>query len=511
MNINPKNILEDINNKIRNREIFKLNREFLVKSLIIASVKTQINSYYMSIMTQNMNLVDQVIEQFRAILKFIFSADNENGEIPSNHERTIVEFSEMILEFVSNYTPIRNYLDQCIIGTRNIKFDTEKQIYFEETYDEYSNYARMLDQVKKYPNEELKQKAFNSIGNYLSINKFKPKLFKDRYFYSLMDDYRKICRLDSEIKFDHDFGDFTYNELISFCAALKIMADYYSFLFYKAHPVIERETLVFGISKLSGLSEDKVNIFLEYQTYAYEYQKDKLTLLQALIRCGNNYYFYPTTLSIGLLPNKMYRLIVDLNKEKYKKDISAIANQKAKQMTDEIAKKLKKYDLNIMQNYKLKRNNKDLAEYDMLAFDNKTNNLYICEFKWYFIGDDEKEHKRLDDKIEEAVKYRKEKNRFIINNQQSISDKLLGGKQINKIYEILISQNFSGATKHTMPVIDFETLQMGIERYDDFEELMNYFLTDEFRKTIQVDTKLFNTEIEGYKFRFYRIVMKYEE
>ena len=292
MSVNSKQILEDINNKIRNREIFKLNRAFLVKSIIIASTKVQYMSFFNS---KEMNMVDQVIEQFRAILKFIFSVDNENGIVPANDEPTITEFSKMILEFVYNYTPIRNYLDQCIIGTREIQFDEDNKTYFEEKYDAYSNYARMLDKVKEYPNEELKQKTLKSVGSYLSSNKFKPNLFKDRYFYALMNDYREICRLDSEIKFDYDFGDFTYEELISFCAALKIMADYYSFMMMKELcPVIPYESLVYGIARLSDLSKDKVKFFLRYQTYDYEYQKDKLTLIQGLIRCGDNYYFYPT-------------------------------------------------------------------------------------------------------------------------------------------------------------------------------------------------------------------------
>lgn len=193
-----------------------------------------------------------------------------------------------------------------------------------------------------------------------------------------MKDYKEICWLDSEIKFDHDFGDFTYEELISFCAALKLMADYYSFMQMKQYcPTIEYESLVYGISKLSDLSKDKVRFFLEYQTYDYEYQKDKLTLIQALIKCDNNYYFYPTTLSIGMLPVKMYRLIVDYGREKYKKDISVIAKQKERQMTEEIVEQLKKYDLNIVLNHKIKEEKRDLAEYDMLIFDNKTNNLYL--------------------------------------------------------------------------------------------------------------------------------------
>ena len=146
MGINSKKILEDINNKIRGREIFKLNRAFLVRSLVIASTKVQYMSF---IYSKNMNMVDQVIEQFRAILKFIFSNDNENGIVPNRDDEAISEFSKMILEFVEKYTPIRNYLDQCIIGTREIQFDEENKIYFEDKYDAYSNYARMLDKVKE--------------------------------------------------------------------------------------------------------------------------------------------------------------------------------------------------------------------------------------------------------------------------------------------------------------------------------------------------------------------------
>lgn len=134
--------------------------------------------------------------------------------------------------------------------------------------------------------------------------------------------------------------------------------------------------------------------------------------------------------------------------------------------------------------------------------------LIICEFKWYFIGDGEKEHKRLDDKIEEAIKYRKKKYKFIFDNADNISNELFNGKKINKMYEILISQNFSGSSKHDMTVIDFETLQLSTSKYESFEELMNYFLNDKFRTSLNIDAKIFDAEIEGYKFSFYCIIAK---
>ena len=51
-------------------------------------------------------------------------------------------------------------------------------------------------------------------------------------------------------------------------------------------------------------------------------------------------------------------------------------------------------------------------------------------------------------------------------------------------------------------------IQNIVERHGTFEELMNYFLTDRFRESIQIDTKTRDIEIEGYKFKFYCMVMK---
>lgn len=505
MNVIPQKILEDINSKIRSREIFQWNREFLVKSLIKASIKVQIMAAYT---TSGTNLVDQFIEQFKAILKFIFSADNKNGTIPSNENLIIDELCNMILEFTDKYTPIRNYLDQCILGIREIRYDQHNNLYFEDSYDNYSNYARMLDKIKTHPSEDLKQEVQNKINSYVLMNNFKPNIFKDRYFYGLMNDYIDICWLESEIKFNHDFGTFTYEEMITFCASLKLMADYYQ-LFMIKHPcpIIEYEILVRGISRLTDLPREKVEIFLKYQTYDYLYQKDKITLIQGLIRFENKIYFNPTTLSIGLLPIKMYRLIVDYDNKKYEKDISMIANLKEKQMTEEIANQLAKYDLIIKSNYKIKNGNKNLAEYDMLIFDNKTNNIYICEFKWYFIGDGEREHKYIDDKIRDAIRYRKRKNKLILDNPQILSDELFTGAKVNNIYEILVSQNFSGGRKQNMTVIDFLSLKRSIEKYDNFEELMEYFLSNEYRKSIPIKTSTMSVDIEGYKFVFYRMYM----
>ena len=509
MKIDPALLLETINTKIRERSVFKQNREELVRMLIIAADRTQME---LLLSRGSANMLDQLINQFRVVLKFIFSVDNVNGVSCDDPDKAITEISKMLCEFATDYTPIRNYLDQCILGLREIRYDENEKKYIEDTYDDFSNYARILDKTKIYPDEELKADVSNRIGNYLSNEKYKPKLFSDLYLQSLLGDYKKICWLDSEIKFDCDFGDFTYEDLISFCAALKMMGDYYLVMsnnpYKRLDPCVEYNSLVQGMVKLTGLAKTKVERFLEYQFFDYEYQKDKLTLIQSLIKCGDNIYFFPITLNLGLLPIKMYRLVYDHNKEKYRKQISFIANQKEKQMTDEIVEKIQKYDLSLKLNYILKEGKNELAEYDMLALDNKTNVLYIFEFKWHFVGDGEREHQRIDEIIENEINHRKEKDKYILENPQLIGNLVFGGKKINGVSEILISQNFSGNRRHEMTVIDFETLQWSVDRHDSFEELMNYFISGEFRQSIPLKNERSDVEIEGYKFNFFRPMFK---
>lgn len=506
MKISPTQILDEIKNRISRREIFKYHRETLVRLLIVASSEIVVLS---SLYHVNDFLIDQLISQFRTILKFIYSVDNENGPKPNDDRAIIEDFIKMIWDFSKNYSQVRNYLEQCALGTRKIQYIQDEKLYFEPSYDTYSNYARLLDKVKEDPTIELQMKVGKNISDYIIAKEGKSNLFKDIFYHSLMKDFCKICWGQSEIKFAHDFGDFTYEDLISFCAALKLMGDFYMIsLRFQPIPKIEEETLIRGIAKLSDLPREKVELFLKYQTYDCEYQKDKLTLIQQLIKFDNYYYFFPFALYIGRHPLKMYRLICDLNKKKYEKDISIIAKKKEEQMTNEIVEKLEKYDLSIVVNHQIKKGNESLAEYDMLAFDNETSNLYICEFKWFFVGDGEKEHKALDRKIKEAIDHRKEKDKYILDNPQAISNELFGGKKINKIKEILISQNFSGNVKHDMTVIDFETLQWSVEQFESFEELMDYFLNDEFRKSIDYKDTIQDFEIEGYKFRIHCMQMR---
>lgn len=499
-------ILNVIKNKIGQREIFKYNRDELIVCLITAINDLSRNA--MLLMSED--LATDIIEQFRAILKFIFENSSNENPIYKEYDELTHIFVDMIMEFRENYTPVRNYLEQCSIGTRELLYDEITDTYYEEKFDKFVNFSRIRDRLKDGESDSVKDKSIKSMINYWKRNQ-KANLFRDRFYKSLMKDYIEACWLDSEIRFEYEFVDFKYSELISFCASLLLIGEYFFInqlnYFYG---FLKEEDLINGISRLSDLSKDKVDFFLKYATYDYEYQKDKLTLIQSLIKGKEGYYFCASNLILGLLPIKMCRAIFDIDYKKYEKDISSIARLKEKQMTNSILNTLNKYDLEVKIGYQIKNNttNKIDAEYDILIYDKKNFTLYIAECKWFYIGDGEEEHNKLDKKIEKAIKERTIKDKFITDNLSSFGLETFGESNIKYVKEFLISQNFMGMKKHSMPVIDFETLKYSIEINASFKEAMDYIYSDKYIDSIDFKGELFDLSIEGYKFKIYKMLGK---
>ena len=195
----------------------------------------------------------------------------------------------MILYFKVQYTPVRNYLEQCTLNKRKIEFDKTRNCYYENDFNNGSNYSRMKDKVNEFPSKKIKNQVLSSVHKVFNKN---PKtFFRNRYVYSLMEDMIKANWLDSEIKFDYVFLDFTYKELITFCASIQLIAYYYYIKFDV--PIISKEDYIQYIQYLTNFTEDKIIFFLNYMIYNIEYQQNKLTLIQSLIEIDNKIYFLP--------------------------------------------------------------------------------------------------------------------------------------------------------------------------------------------------------------------------
>ena len=123
-------MLLDIKNKIGKREIFKYNREQLIKCLITAVNDVAFSS---SIFLRN-DITDGAIEQFRAILKFIFEYSSNDNPLYDNPEDLTHIFVDMVIEFNSCFTPVRNYLEQCETGMRKLLYDEKNNSVVSEGY-----------------------------------------------------------------------------------------------------------------------------------------------------------------------------------------------------------------------------------------------------------------------------------------------------------------------------------------------------------------------------------------
>lgn len=498
-------ILQDIKNKIGKRKIFEYDRDNLIECLIIAVNNLSRDA----LLIHREDFATEVIEQFRAILKFIFEYSSNNVK-KIDKEDTVGIFEDMIIEFANKYTPVRNYLEQCSIGLKELLFDNKNNVFYENNFDKFANYQRVRDRLKDYDSQDIKDKTSMSMVNFWKMNP-KTSLFKNRFYKSLMKDFIEACWLDSEIKFEHEFNDFKYSEMITFCASLLMIGEYYFINQMKYRfGFIEENELINGIKELTDLTKDKIIFFLKVVTYDYNYQKDKLTLIQSLIKSNDGYYFCPSTLILGFLPIKMCRSLFDNYYDKYEKDLSIIARLKEKQMTSSIVQSLNKFHLDIEEGFEIinDKTKQSDAEYDIIIFDDKTKNLYIAECKWFYVGDDDIDHNKIDKRIKKSINYRLLQDKYIKNNPDDFVKKVFNKDGVNEVKELLISQNFMGLKRHSMPVIDYDTLLQSIDKNKSFEDVMNYMLDEKYINSIDFEGELFDISLEGYNFKLFKMFGK---
>ena len=509
MDIDAKELLKKINDSIGSREVFKNNIEDLVSCLIEVSRDINMLSLF---------LVDDItkkeyVDQYRTILKFIYTYSSFDNVTTMKTSDIQKEFTRMTMEFKNKYSPVRNYLAQCSVRKKEISYDEKKDLYYEKEPESYSNYARVRDKDKIYPSLKYKVEAQEYINHF-----FNPKKDKIKYFFKqpvaikAIDSMIEANYLDSEIKGDYDFEDFKYSELIEFCAGLQFIGMFCSSYFIvKNTNYINKEDMVSYLLDLTSLSREKIEFFLDVNTYDYDFQKDKLTLFQSLVLINNKYYFYPITLTIGFLPMKMYRVLC-LNKKysNYQKHIPKIAKLKEEQMTNTIIDVLKKYDLNIESNYIIKDNKgRKLAEFDLLIYDKKENELYVCECKWHYAKDDEKDNAKLDDMLKKEISERKEKNKLLEQNINKVISDCGFNCENPAIIPFLISQNNLGSTKFNMTVVDYDTIEEEIEKYDSFKELMDSIINEKYKEEIKTNNTQQLIELENYRFYIYNIEVEY--
>ena len=103
-------------------------------------------------------------------------------------------------------------------------------------------------------------------------------------------------------------------------------------------------------------------------------------------------------------------------------------------------------------------NGKIKAEFDLPVYDEEDNKLLLVELKWFFKGDGEFDHQKIDQKLKKAILSRKEKQEFVEKNIKRLLLDMFNVEMVEKpeIMSCIVSKNYSGSSfiEDGLPIFD---------------------------------------------------------
>lgn len=493
------NVIIDIRKQISNKPMFKIKKEKLLKHYNNYAEKKMYD--YFNNKYSYENEIDYN-SSYRTIIKLIYAYAKEDKKYCYLTSEYIDFELEILDEEVDKYyDPIRNLFDQ---------HETYKNVL---SYDERS---KTITKIKKDSQKEMFARVQDKVGsqNGNAINLFEHidyffnnKIYEDNnilryikahynsdksknFFNELFEDNLN----ESELKVNVKFKDFEYFDLIKFAAALDYIALHkYSINFNDAikkvvtndkYVLIRKKDLIDSIFYLTNVNKKIIGKLINLFIYNYEYQKNHHTLIQMLYEVNNHIIFSPTMVLLALLPIKLLKLIKDFDYAENEKNFSYIAKIKENEMINQIGSSLNKDRFEMIPNYILKDkdNGNKKAEYDILMLDKRDFSVWIIECKWFMIGDDEKDHHKLNDKISKAINDRKTKNKYLLKDRARLTSIFNINREINKCYELLISQNYIGVDEDPdIPSLDYSIFkQIFKSTYNSSQEIWDEIINQRY-------------------------------
>ncbi|MCU0105103.1 hypothetical protein N7603_05475 [Acholeplasma vituli] len=526
-------ILDSIRNSIASMDLFKYKRSDLlyilnseIDKLAIESFKNTFNSSKED-NTVNSLMVSHIPYSYRQILKFIYEFSDEDG-LECDYELIVKGFQDLFPGMFMYYNEIRNRIDRHEIGVLELKYDENSKTLTEIQTDLSRRHFKRALEINNVGNHSIDHKMAYSW--YLNKNKSMIKNFKYMHYFRQhinRDDYEelnKIILLDSEIKYDIDFGDFLYKDLINVCAALTYIALFKQLSNFANEQIYKNDTkccyiekydiFIKHISEITRINEETVRLIIGYMIYDSLYHRTKITLLQHLIRIDDNIIFSPYVLVPAELPKKFYRVINDFSKEKYEKVFSFVAHTKEYSMIEEIKTNyLNHSTLVVMTNVKLKKPNSKIvnAEYDIILYDSSLKTVYLCECKWFYVSDGESESKKVTRKIQDSINYRLKQDTIVRNNIEHFNLEVFNGNvEIEKVESLIISYTDMGDDyiNYKIPVIDFVTFKLLSDKYNfDIHSVYDSIKEQKFLNEIDVESITSEFHYCGFNFVFQRMAV----
>lgn len=426
---------------------------------------------------------DKIREIYRELLKkaFSFSKHNADFRIPFISESDInLGMNEISNTF--DFNPIRRAFELYDMGRYSASADDNKLVFVRNDSNRNISadlYSHLVDNVKPLSDTEehrrINSETFKMMIEPSRADRWDPYKSKPtskdvvKHYYKKA--YEKIIIECSE-KEDFNFGSHSLEDFRKVYAVLIALGmlrfnSIYSYMLNgnRNKYVDINRPILFGkmvwlvdyVSKITGVTHDKVSLILSELTYDPEFHKDKVTVYQPLFVYNGFFFFSPSFLYYSL-PQDKY-LFVLKKQRKYEQTISAMAKSREISMTQELCLYIQNNsDFLCSKNYSIIKNGKSVAEFDLIIYDKKSSKVLLLELKWFFDGDGEQDHMKIDEKINNAVKNRIEKQTIFEKNKAMCLKELFDVNNSTDvdIRSCVLSRNYSGSSfvDEKIPVID---------------------------------------------------------
>lgn len=417
------------------------------------------------------SLQDKFRDAYREALKnaCCFCKNSNSNDEPKIERSELDAVCKILTEYFS-FNEIRNLFEQTQLGKYTIELNSENEITFirnkskrsinSELYARWANNEKPENEITKVSNDAEKElyrymvdpkccKFWDLTTPTLSTSSHFKKVYKLAF---------EKVKSDSEELDNYDFGEFDteeFHKVYAVLVAMSVTITNYHFVSRLLHKIevnnnkpiaiIEYCKLIDLAQNCTGLSKEQVESVIKAIIYNPQIHIDKITIYLPLFLLGDTLFFSPSIIYYSITYEKM--LYLAKHSTKPQPMISKLAKEREEIMTNNLCDYI---DVNsqllYLTNFTIMDANNPIAEFDLIIYDEVHKNMLLTELKWFFSGDGEFDHAKIDKKLEYTVSDRIEKETIAKKHLKKIQEELNIQEDSDiEIQSCLVSKNFSGS------------------------------------------------------------------
>ncbi len=469
-------IKQEIYDFAQNYDLYK-NNSFLEAcfKLTCAVEESFINLFLYGTLSLQFGSIPTLQDKFRGAYRealknaYHFCKNSNSGDEPKIERSELDTVCKILTEYFS-FNEIRNLFEQTQLGKYTIELNSENEITIIRNKSKRSInselYARWANNEK--PENEIK-KASNDAEKELYRYMVDPE---DRKFWDLTDPtlstfshFKKVYKFalekvksDSEELDNYDFGEFNteeFHKVYAVLVAMSVTITNYHFVSRllqkievnnnKPIAIIKYCKLIDLTQKCTGLSQEQVKSVIKAIIYDPQIHIDKITIYQPLFLLDDTLFFSPSIIYYSITYEKM--LYLAKRSTKLQPMISKLAKEREEIMINDLCDYIDtNSQLLYLTNYTITDANKPIAEFDLIIYDEVHKKMLLTELKWFFSGDGEFDHAKIDKKLEYTISDRIKKETIAKEHLNKIQKELNIQEDSDiEIKSCLVSKNFSGS------------------------------------------------------------------